>query len=110
MKRQIGNKYELSRGTTPIWASIHTYKDVTYMTLFFTRTNSPRDEDWYKDIEHLGFNILEKGGFRYGYYYKILISRPVDEMQEVLDTLEGNEFKFKYNVEEMYLKFVSEKL
>ena len=110
MKKKIGDKYEGSL-STPIWAQIYNYKDTIFMTIFFTRQTSPRCTDWFKDIEDMGFKIISKGNYQYGYYYKILISKPIDKMQKVLNKLnKSNDFEFKYSVEDMYSKYVLDKL
>jgi len=115
MDKKIGDFCVDGKDVTPVWASIYTYEGITYMSMFFTRGSSPRYDEWYKSLEPLGFKLITKGGFRYGYYYKVIISKKIDNMQDTIDKLKewkesNRSFNFKYSVEEMYNKFVLAKL
>lgn len=116
MKKKIGtvsmDKTLLNgKCSTPIWTSIFTYNNSILTTVYFTTDKSPRFTNWYKELGELGFKIIVKGSWRFGYYYKIIITKPIKEMQKIIDILNKINYKdlvfnFEYTIEEIYRKFV----
>jgi len=124
MKKKIGKKNIIGdNGTsedTPLWISFFEYNDTLFASIYFTESNSPRNKNWFTPLSDIGFKIISKGNYRYGYYYKIICSKPLDKIQPVLDKLkefneidldgDENSFEIDYTIEEIYNKYISEKL
>jgi hypothetical protein len=92
-----------------VWLSVFSYKDVNMCSIFFTSKTEPYNKDWYGLLTELGFKCLMKGSYQYDFYYKIIITKPIDKMQPILDKLEKeNLAKFNYSVKKITNKIVSE--
>jgi len=114
MKKKIG-EVVLGNYNTPLWGSIFNHRDDMLMTIYFTKDSSPRYHDWYKKLDKIGFRIIQKGSWRYGYYYKILATESLEDMQKILDKLEKIKsddvtFDIKKSVRELYNRIVLEKI
>lgn len=111
MKKMIGSFED-----TPLWITFHEYEDKQYASIFFTQQNSPRYDTWYKSlIKDLNFKIIEKGSYRYGFYYKVLCSYPLSKMNHVFKKLKEKKFEGKYftintTFDEIYSRTMLEKL
>ena len=85
-----------------IWASIWkgSEDNKTLATIFFTRQDSPRFNEWFKSLcevpKYGHWNIIQKGTYIHGYYYKISITTVLDNAQKLLDSLE----KWSYHSDE----------
>lgn len=85
-----------------IWASIWKGEDdnKTLVTIFFTRQISPRYNEWFKslcDIPERGhWNIIQKGTYQHGFYFKVSITTVLDNAQKLLDSLH----KWKFHTDD----------
>jgi hypothetical protein len=76
----------------PLWISFYSYRNDIYSTFYFTMIDNPENETWYKYLQTIfNIRIIPKGNIRYGYYYKVLCSYPIDKMKTLIDNL--NSFK-----------------
>jgi len=112
MKKRIGTKIT-GQFETPLWITFYEYNDKIFASIYFTRQISPRYDDWFKDLQNFGFKIIPKGSYRYGYYYKIIASRPADTMQKLINELkvweyDNNSFDIRNTVDGIFNKMVVE--
>jgi len=119
MKKKLGEKL-VDNYSTPLWIQFHEFKDTMYASIYFTHSSSPRGDLWYSNIQPLGFKIISKGNWRYGYYYKVILTCEAENLQEKLNKLSEwkfvtgdgvtHSFNIKFTAEEIYTRMVMEKL
>jgi len=116
MKKRIG--YALLEGMKkkPIWGTVYSWETDIYMSIYFNIPDNPVNCNWYMDLKaRYNFKTIEKGGYRYGFYYKIICSRKIDDMRHLLKELKkweysDNKFNIKLDVDEVLSCAVLNKL